>query len=70
MHDMYEVEYFKKNPGKTLDDFIEYFIVEEELDKDFTHPYGGENDEPVTKKVVEWINDSPTVPYYLCHESW
>ncbi len=70
MEDMYVKEYLKKNPGKTLEDFIEYFFIEEEPEKDFTHPYGGANDEPVTKKVKEWIAEADTTPTYLCHEKW
>lgn len=70
MENMYVNPYFEANPGKTLDDFIEFFFLEECPESDFTHPYGGVNDEPVTKKVSDWLDEADIVPCYLCHEKW
>lgn len=65
----YFKQYKKINKDKKLKDFIEYFFIEEDENKDFTHPYGDENNNPVTKKVHEWTN-IVGAPDYLCHEEW
>lgn len=70
MQDLYVKDYIKNNPDKSLDDFIEIFFIEENPEKDFVHPYGGVNEEPITKKVKEWIEEAPIIPTYLCHEKW
>lgn len=70
MEDMYVKKWLKENPGKNLEDFIDFFFIEENPDMDFTHPYGGLNNEPLTKKVRQWVNEVNTVPDYLCHEKW
>lgn len=66
MDPMYSSLYLEENPDKTIEDFIEMFFIEEDNDKDFTHPYGGPEDEPVTKKVSEWIESVDEAPSYLC----
>lgn len=70
MKNMYANDYLKENPTKTLHDFIDIFFIEENPESYFTHPYAGINDEPITKKVKDWINEVDTVPCYLCHEKW
>lgn len=70
MKEMYVKKYLKENPEKTLEDFIEFFFIEENPDMDFTHPYGGVNNEPITRKVRDWVWEVSACPEYLCHEEW
>lgn len=67
---IYLKKYLKSNPSKTIEDFIEYFLIEEDLLADFTHPYGGKNNKPITKKVMEWLEETDNSPSYFCHEKF
>ncbi len=70
----YVDEYFESDseydPGSNLDDFIENFFDEEDLDRNFTIADAGTNNGSVTKKVREWLEDIKTVPSYLCCEDF
>lgn len=68
MESMYVKKYLKNNPGKTLDDFIEYFFIEEK-GEELTLPYG-DNNEDVTKTIDEWLELSNGLACYLCHGRW
>ncbi len=57
-------EYLEDNKEGSLEEFIENFFTEEELEKDFT--IRGEKGEDLTLKVREWIEAAKTVPSYLC----
>lgn len=70
MKSHYVNKYLKANKGKTLDDFIENFFIEEDMEKELTVSDAGENDEPITKKVGEWLDEVDEVPSYLCHAKW
>lgn len=70
MEEHYVEPWLKENPGLNINDFIEVFFIEENPAAEFTHPYGGENDEPKTKTVQEWIDEAESIPSYLCHEKW
>lgn len=70
MKKLYVNDFLKSNPGKTLDDFIESFFIEEDLNNKITISDAGINNESITKTVREWLEQVPSGPSYLCHEEW
>lgn len=65
--DEYFKEFLEDNPGATFEDFIDYFVVEEDMER--LHTFFKDNGDRETKTVREWLDEVTEVPsYFGCSE--
>ncbi|SHF56017.1 protein of unknown function [Desulforamulus putei DSM 12395] len=61
--DEYLKEFLEDNPGATFEDFIDYFVVEEDMER--LHTFFKDNGDRETKTVREWLDEVTEVPSYF-----
>ncbi|HBV98079.1 MAG: hypothetical protein JL50_00770 [Peptococcaceae bacterium BICA1-7] len=60
--------YLRENPGNSFEDFMDYYVKEEEMDREFTlHNDDGTKER---KTIREFLEDESEVPSYFACEDY